>query len=98
MGKTLILWTHNKWIPYAGIYADVKRIQDFEKVIHALCSSEAREKYSRIIVSSFNKMQLSFGLKATGELLQKLHELKVKYDYTVIVLPHSNEIERYLKK
>lgn len=98
MDETLVLWTHGGWIPFADIYAaDVKRIQDFYAVIHALRSSEARETYNRIIVSSFNEMQLSFGLKTTGELLQKLHELEVGYDYTVIVLPHSIEIERYLK-
>lgn len=98
MDETLVLWTHGGWIPYAGIYAaNVQRIQDFYAVIHALRSPEARETYNRIIVSSFNEMQLSFGLKTTGELLQKLHELEVKYDYTIIVLPHSIEIERYLK-
>lgn len=98
MNKTFIFWTHGGWSPYAGVYAvDAKCIQDFETAIHVLCSPKMREKYNRIIVSSFNEMQLSFGLGTTGELLQKLHELEVKYDYTVIVLPHSIEIERYLK-
>ena len=97
MNETLVLWTHGSAIPYAGIYTtDVSRIQDFNVVIDALCSSAGREMYNRIIVSSFNEMQLSFGLGTTGELLQKLHELEVKYDYTVIVLPHSIEIEHYL--
>lgn len=98
MDETLVLWTHGDWIPYAGIYAvDVKRTMDFERIINALKDPEAREKYNRIIVSSFNEMQLSFGLYTTGELLQQLYELKTQYDYTVIVLPHSIEIERYLK-
>lgn len=98
MDETLVLWTHGGAIPYAGIYAtDVSRIQDFNEIIHALNSFAAREVHNRIIVSSFNEMQLSFGLGTTGKLLQRLHELEVKYDYTVIVLPHSIEIERYLK-
>lgn len=98
MDETLVLWTHGGWIPYAGIYAvDVKRTVDFEHIINALKDPEAREKYNRIIVSSFNEMQLSFGLKTTGKLLQKLYELEVKYNYTMIVLPHSIEIEHYLK-
>lgn len=98
MDETLVLWTHNSWTPYAGIYSvDVKRTVDFEHIINALKDPEARERYNRIIVSSFNEMQLSFGLGVTGELLQKLHELEVKYDYIVIVLPHSIEIEHYLK-
>lgn len=98
MNKTLILWTHGGWSPYAGIYAvDVKRVQDFEATMCALSSLEARKKYNRIIVSSFNEMQLSFGLKTTGELLQKLYELEVACDYIVIVLPHSIDIEHYLK-
>lgn len=97
MDETLVLWTHGGWVPYAGIYAvDTQRVRNFKEVIHALSSPEARERYNRIIVSSFNEMQLSFGLKTTGELLQKLHELEVTYDYTVIVLPHSIEIEHYL--
>ena len=97
MDETLVFWTHGGAIPYVGIYAtNVSHIQDFREMIHVLNSSAARETYNRIIVSSFNEMQLSFGLKTTGELLQKLHELEVKYDYTVIVLPHSIEIERYL--
>ena len=98
MDETLVLWTHNSWTPYAGIYSvAVKRTVDFEHIINALKDPEARERYNRIIVSSFNEMQLSFGLGVTGELLQKLHELEVKYDYIVIVLPHSIEIEHYLK-
>ena len=97
MNKTLVLWTHGGCSPYAGIYTvDAKRIQDFEATIRALSSPEARKKYNRIIVSSFNEMQLSFGLKTTGKLLQKLSELEVKYNYTMIVLPHSIEIEHYL--
>lgn len=98
MDETLVLWTHNSWTPYAGIYSvDVKRTVDFEHVINALKDPEAREKYNRIIVSSFNEMQLSFGLYTTGKLLQQLYELETQYDYTIIVLPHSIEIERYLK-
>ena len=39
MNKTLVLWTHGGWSPYAGIYAvDVKRVQDFEATIRALSS------------------------------------------------------------
>lgn len=98
MDETLVLWTHNNWTPYAGIYSvDVKRTVDFEHIINALKYPEAREKYNRIIVSSFNEMQLSFGLYTTGKLLQQLYELETQYDYTIIVLPHSIEIERYLK-
>ena len=97
MDETLVLWTHNCWTPYAGIYSvDVKRTADFEHIINALKDPEAREKYNRIIVSSFNEMQLSFGLYITGKLLQQLYELETQYDYTVIVLPHSIEIEHYL--
>lgn len=98
MNKTLVLWTHGSCSPYAGIYTvDAKRIQDFEATIRALSSPEARKKYNRIIVSSLNEMQLSFGLKTTGELLQKLYELGAACDYTVIVLLHSTDIEDYLK-
>ena len=98
MNKTLVLWTHGGRSPYAGIYAaDVKRVQDFEATIRTLSSPEARKKYNRIIVSSLNEMQLSFGLKTTGELLQKLYELGVACDYTVIVLLHSIDIEDYLE-
>lgn len=98
MNKTLVLWTHGGCSPYAGIYTvDVKRVQDFEATICTLSSPEARKKYNRIIVSSLNEMQLSFGLKTTGELLQKLYELGVACDYTVIVLLHSIDIEDYLE-
>ena len=98
MNKTLVLWTHGGCSPYAGIYAaDVKRVQDFEATIRTLSSPEARKKYNRIIVSSLNEMQLSFGIKTTGELLQKLYELGAACDYTVIVLLHSTDIEDYLK-
>ena len=84
MDETLVLWTHGSQIPYAGIYVvDVKRTVDFENIINALKDPEARKKYNRIIVSSFNEMQLSFGLKTTGKLLQKLYELEVKYNYTI---------------
>ena len=98
MDETLVLWTHNSWTPYAGIYSvDVKRTVDFEHIINALKDPEARERYNRIIVSSFNEMQLSFGLALTGELLQKLHPLAVTSHYTLLVPPHSIEIEHYLK-
>ena len=98
MDETLVLWTHNSWTPYAGIYSvDVKRTVDFEHIINALKDPEARERYNRIIVSSLNEMQLSFGIKTTGELLQKLYELGAACDYTVIVLLHSTDIEDYLK-
>lgn len=96
--KTIVFWTHYSWIPYADMHAvDAKTVQNFEKAIEALKSSEARKEFNRIIVSSFNEMQLNFGLSMTGELLQKLNELKVKFNYEVIVLPHSKDIEKYLK-
>lgn len=51
MNKTLVLWTHGGWSPYAGIYAvDVKRVQDFEATIRVLSSPEARKN---ITVLSF---------------------------------------------
>ena len=76
---------------------DAKTVRNFEKAIEALKSPAARKAFNRIIVSSFNEMQLNFGLSMTGELLQKLNELKVKFNYEVIVLPHSKDIEKYLK-
>lgn len=96
--KIIVFWTHYSWIPYADIHAiDAKTVRNFEKAIEALKSPAAREEFNRIIISSFNGMQLNFGLSMTGELLQKLNELKIKFNYEVIVLPHSKDIEKYLK-
>ena len=96
--KTIVFWTHYSLIPYANIRViDAKTLQNFEKALEALRSPAACEVFNRIIVSSFNEMQSRFGLCMTGKLLQKLNELKVKFNYEVIVLPHSKDIEQYLK-
>ena len=98
MNETLVFWTHDTWVPYADIsVVDVRHIGNFEEAIEGLKDPFVRLKYNRIIVSSFSEMRSSFGLKATGELFQKLFEVESLYDYTIIILPHFNEIKPYLK-
>lgn len=98
MKDTLVFWTHSSFIPFAGLYvvqANTPRF--FRNCIKDLKNPKVREQYNRIIVSSFNEMQLSFGLNTTGKLIQELSELERDYDYTVIILPHSVEISNYLE-
>lgn len=98
MKDTLVLWTHNSFVPFAGAYVEQANTpRRFRNCLENLKHPKAREQYNRIIVSSFNEMQLSFGLNTTGKLVQSLSELERDYDYTVIVLPHSAEISKYLE-
>lgn len=97
MEDTLILWTHLCPVNRNGHFYRVTTRMRFIRVIYMLKHSKSlRERYNRIVVSSFNQMQKNFGIAKTGEFLEKLGKVCAKKDYTLIILPHSNEINYYL--
>ncbi len=96
MEGTLIFWTHETIMPCLNAnFVDAKKVNRFKMYIDALKEPKARNRYRYIIVSSFNQMQISFGLQETGELLEELASLEREYDYTIIILPHSKDIQNY---
>lgn len=99
MERTLLLWLPDNWmLPYAGIYAvQVSTKKLFNECLRQLDSPLARERYDRIMVASANEMpEYFFDLKTQKELLQKLEELKKKYNYEVIVLEQIDDFEKYM--
>lgn len=96
MDGTLVFWTHKSLMPcLSANFVDATKINRFKMYIDALRESRARERYRYIIISSFNQMQITFGLRETAILLDELASLEEEYGYTIIILPHSKDIQHY---
>lgn len=98
MKETYLMWTHASAMPYSGItyFTYCRTRRSFIQTLRLLDNEKVRQQINRIVVSSFNEMQWHFGLVKTGELLEALGKIGEKWDYEIIILPHSDEFGKYL--